>query len=203
MSDFKALLEARPHAALVRAVGDVAARDGIAAYAVGGFVRDVLLGRPTADVDFVTVGHGTGIRLAELVAGALGGATAHVYPNFGTAAVRLHGPEGEAIVFEFVGARRESYRRDSRKPIVEEGTLQDDQFRRDFTINAMAFDVSPGRFGELVDPFDGLGDLERRLIRTPLEPHRTFEDDPLRMIRAARFAAQLGFTIVPEAFQAM
>lgn len=203
MSDTATLPEVQPHAPLVRAVGEVAARMGIEAYAVGGFVRDVLLGRPTSDIDFVTVGPGSGIRLAERVASALGGATAHVYPNFGTAAVRVYGPEGEPLVLEFVGARRESYRRDSRKPIVEEGTLRDDQLRRDFTINAMAFDVDPDRFGALIDPFDGLGDLERGLIRTPLEPHRTFEDDPLRMIRAARFAAQLGFTIVPEAFQAM
>lgn len=198
------LLEHHPFTPVLRAVGAVAQREGIEVYVVGGFVRDVLLERLTTDIDFVSVGQGSGIRLAEAVARDMGGVTAHVYPNFGTAAIRLqYGPGGEPLVLEFVGARRESYRRDSRKPIVEEGTLRDDQLRRDFTINAMAFNLAPDRFGELIDPFDGLGDLERRLIRTPLEPHRTFDDDPLRMIRAARFAAQLGFTVDDAAFQAM
>lgn len=198
------LLRQRPFDAVLRTVGTVADGEGIEAYAVGGVVRDLLLGRPTTDVDFVTVGAGTGIRLAEAVAEALGGFTTHVYPNFGTAALRLPpGPDGAPLVLEFVAARRESYRRDSRKPLVEEGTLEDDQHRRDFTINAMALRLDPAHYGELVDPFGGLRDLEAGLLRTPLDPARTFDDDPLRMVRAARFAAQLGFTIDGPAFEAM
>ena len=193
-------LETQPYAPVLRMVGVVARDEGIEAYAVGGVVRDLLLGRPTTDIDFVTVGPGTGIRLAEAMAAALGGPVAHVYPNFGTAAIRL--PEG--LLLEFVAARRESYRADSRKPRVEDGTLEDDRLRRDFTVNAMALHLVPERFGELVDPGRaGQRDLERRLLRTPLDPHQTFEDDPLRMIRAARFAAQLGFRIHPTAFAAM
>jgi poly(A) polymerase len=196
------ILQSLPFEALLQQVGHIATRAGIEAYAIGGFVRDVLLGRRTADIDFVTVGPGSGIRLAEAVARELKGAAVHVYPNFGTAAVRLV-QDGEPVVLEFVGARRESYRRSSRKPIVEEGTLRDDQLRRDFTINAMAIHLAPERFGELIDPFEGQGDLERRNIRTPLDPHRTFDDDPLRMVRAARFAAQLNFSVDPAAFDAM
>lgn len=197
-------LKRQPYESVLRRIGQVASREGIEAYAVGGVVRDLLLGRKTTDIDFVAVGPGSGIRLAKAVARALGGRTAHVYENFGTAAVRLPARRGqEPLVLEFVGARRESYRRDSRKPIVEEGTLRDDQLRRDFTINAMAIDVHPDRFGDLIDPFDGLGDLDRKVIRTPLDPEQTFEDDPLRMIRAARFAVQLGFSIHPDTFAAM
>ena len=198
-------LKSQPYEPLLRRVGATAKQEGIEAYAVGGMVRDLLLGRPTTDLDFVTVGEGTGIRLAEAVAKAEGGQTAHVYPNFGTAAVRLPplGEGGEATVLEFVAARKESYRRDSRKPVVEGGTLRDDQLRRDFTINAMALRLAPDRFGELIDPFDGRRDLAGRLIRTPLEPARTFSDDPLRMVRAARFAAQLQFAIEDETFAAM
>ena len=198
-------LKSQPYEPLLRRVGEIAGHEGIEAYAVGGMVRDLLLGRPTTDLDFVTVGAGTGIRLAEAVAQAEGGWTAHVYPNFGTAAVRLPPlqDESEATVLEFVAARKESYRRDSRKPLVEDGTLRDDQFRRDFTINAMAIRLAPDRFGELLDPFDGRQDLERRLVRTPLEPAQTFSDDPLRMVRAARFAAQLSFAIEDETFAAM
>ena len=198
-------LKSQPYESLLRRVGEVAAREGIEAYAVGGMVRDLLLGRPTTDLDFVTVGAGTGIRLAEAVAQAEGGRTAHVYPNFGTAAVRLPALQGESetTVLEFVAARKESYRRDSRKPLVEDGTLRDDQLRRDFTINAMAIRLAPDRFGELLDPFDGRQDLERRLVRTPLESAQTFSDDPLRMVRAARFAAQLSFAIEDETFAAM
>ncbi|ARA94011.1 tRNA nucleotidyltransferase [Rhodothermaceae bacterium RA] len=196
-------LEGRSFTPVLRQVGEVAADEGIEAYAVGGLVRDVLLDRPTTDLDFVTVGPGTGIRLAEAVAARLGGQTVHTYPNFGTAAIRLHGSGDEVLVLEFVAARRESYRRHSRKPLVEDGTLEDDQRRRDFTINAMGLHLVPARFGELIDPFDGLRDLHDRLLRTPLDPHQTFEDDPLRMIRAARFAAQLDFRIHEAAFQAM
>lgn len=201
---FERLAE-QAYAPVLRRVGRLAEREGIEAYAVGGVVRDLLLGRETTDIDFVTVGPGSGIRLARAAARALGGQTVHVYENFGTAAIRVPSPKpgAEPLVLEFVGARRESYRRHSRKPIVEEGTLRDDQLRRDFTINAMALHLAPARFGEIVDPFDGRGDLERRIIRTPLEPEQTFADDPLRMIRAARFAAQLGFSIHPDTFAAM
>ena len=191
------------YAPVLRSVGEVAEELGIEAYAVGGAVRDLLLGRPTTDIDFVTVGPGTGIELARAVAEALGGHTAHVYPNFGTAAIRLPQGEEDVLELEFVAARRESYRRDSRKPIVEDGTLEDDQYRRDFTVNAMAVHLHPDHFGELIDPFEGRRDLEEEVIRTPLDPRETFEDDPLRMIRAARFAAQLGFFVDEEAFQAM
>lgn len=196
-------LDQQPFARVLREVGTVAAAVGIEAYAVGGLVRDVLLGRATTDVDFVTVGPGTGIALAEAVSDALGGTTAHVYENFGTAAVRVAQPGTEPLVLEFVAARRESYQRHSRNPIVEDGTLADDQKRRDLTINAMAVHLTPDRFGDLIDPFDGLGDLQARVIRTPLDPEITFSDDPLRMIRAARFAAQLGFEINPETFAGM
>jgi poly(A) polymerase len=201
---------------VLRVIGCVAEREGIEAYAVGGMVRDVLLGRRTTDLDFVTVGPGTGIELAEAVAEALGGHTAHVYPKFGTAAIRLpaeewkeeagadgSGEDGDALVLEFVAARKESYRSDSRKPIVEDGTLEDDQYRRDFTINAMAIHLAPGRFGDLIDPFDGRKDLDRETIDTPLDPPETFEDDPLRMIRAARFATQLEFRVSDRVFEGM
>ena len=195
-------LDRQPYAAVLRRAGAVAAEVGIEAYAVGGVVRDLLLGRPTVDIDFVTVGAGTGIRLAEAVAEVLGGQTVHVYENFGTAALRLPARHG-GFVLEFVAARKESYRSRSRKPDVEAGTLRDDQLRRDFTINALAADLHPDRFGRLLDPFDGLADLDAALIRTPLDPARTFADDPLRMVRAARFAAQLGFRIHDATFEAM
>ena len=184
---------------LLRKIGRIARREDIEAYAVGGLVRDLLLERDTTDIDFVTVGHGTGIRLAGEVSKELGGEPVHVYPNFGTAAIRLR----EGIVLEFVGARRESYRSHSRKPIVEEGSLDDDLRRRDFTVNAMAAALEPDRFGDLIDPLNGLKDMEDRLLRTPLEPEETFKDDPLRMIRAARFSAQLHFDIEEATFDAM
>lgn len=188
----------------LRAVGEVAAENGIEAYAVGGVVRDALLGRETTDVDFVSVGHGSGIRLAKLVAERLGGEPVHIYENFGTAAIRIHDDALETpLVLEFVGARKESYRRHSRKPIVEEGSIEDDQFRRDFTVNAMAIYLTPDHIGDLVDPLDGIGDLQAGILRTPRDPHRTFEDDPLRMIRGARFASQLGFRLDEPAFEAM
>ena len=198
-------IEEQFYAPLLWRIGRVAEDEGIEVYAVGGMVRDLILGRTTTDIDFVTVGPGTGIQLAEAVADALGGHTAHVYPNFGTAAVRLPMPDrrDEEMVLEFVAARRESYRRDSRKPVVEDGTLEDDQHRRDFTVNAMALHLAPDRFGDLIDPFDGRKDLDAKIIRTPLDPADTFEDDPLRMVRAARFATQLGFRIAGDAFDAM
>ncbi len=164
-------------------------------YVVGGYVRDLFLYRHSKDIDFVTVG--SGIEVAEAVAKKLG-AKCYVFRNFGTAQVKNHDLE-----LEFVGARRESYNRDSRKPIVEDGTLDDDLARRDFTINAMAVSVNSDSFGELIDPYDGIGDLDYQLIRTPLDPDVTFSDDPLRMMRAIRFATQLAFTIDDETFDAI
>ena len=194
------IIETLPQALHLREVGAEAASLGIEAYAVGGLVRDLLLGHATADIDFVTVGPGTGVRLAKAVGKRLGGRIAHVYDRFGTAAIRL--PESDTVL-EFVAARRESYRKESRKPLVEEGTLQEDLLRRDFTINALAVNVAPDRFGDVIDPFRGRLHLEQRRLSTPRPPQQTFADDPLRMIRAARFAAQLCFTIEPEARRAM
>ena len=166
-------------------------------YVVGGFVRDIFLERPSKDIDCVTVG--SGIELAEHIAKRLGrGAHLSVFRNFGTAQVKYKGME-----VEFVGARKESYSHDSRKPVVEDGTLEDDQNRRDLTINDMAICLNKERFGELVDPFHGIDDLEAGLIRTPLDPDITFSDDPLRMLRAIRFACRFGFHIVPETFEAI
>lgn len=180
-----------------RLIGETADRMGREVYVVGGYVRDIFLGRPSQDIDFVTVG--SGIELATEVAAALGRSKSlSVYANYGTAQVR----SGE-LELEFVGARRESYHRESRNPIVEDGTLEDDQNRRDFTINAMAICLNADRYGELVDPFGGIADLDKGLIRTPLNPDITFSDDPLRMMRAIRFATQLDFTIVPETFEAI
>lgn len=170
---------------------------GAETYVIGGHVRDLILNRPSKDIDVVCVG--SGIQLAERVAALLGpNVRVNVFPNFGTAQIRLDDWE-----VEFVGARKESYRADSRKPIVEEGSLQDDQNRRDFTINAMGIRLNKEGYGDLSDPFDGMGDLRRKLIRTPLEPNLTFSDDPLRMMRAIRFATQLNFDIVPEVFDAI
>lgn len=166
-------------------------------YTVGGYVRDLFLDRHSKDIDFVTVGNG--IEVAQAVARSLGrGAHLAVFKNFGTAQVKYKGEE-----LEFVGARRESYSHNSRKPIVEDGTLDDDLARRDFTINAMAMSVNEANFGELIDPYNGQGDLDRRLIRTPLDPDITFSDDPLRMMRAIRFATQLDFTIYPPTLDAI
>ncbi|MDE5551700.1 MAG: CCA tRNA nucleotidyltransferase, partial [Muribaculaceae bacterium] len=180
-----------------RLVGEVADRMGREVYVVGGFVRDLMLGRPCNDLDFVTVG--SGIELAKGVAERLGmHKRLTVYANYGTAQICTHGLE-----LEFVGARRESYHRESRNPIVEDGTLDDDQRRRDFTINAMAISLNDGSYGELVDPFDGVSDLKAKLIRTPLDPDTTFSDDPLRMLRAIRFATQLQFRIDDATFESI
>ena len=170
---------------------------GLECYVVGGYVRDLFLERPSEDIDVVVVG--SGISVATALKNILG-KSAHlsVFRNFGTAQVKYRDTE-----VEFVGARRESYSHDSRKPIVEEGTLADDQNRRDFTINAMAVCLNADRFGELVDPFDGVYDLEDGIIATPLDPDITFSDDPLRMLRCVRFATQLNFTIEPETFEAL
>ncbi len=182
-----------------RQIGKVSDQEGIETYVVGGFVRDILLNRrrEVFDVDVVTVG--SGIDLATKVAATLRpGLKVSVFQNFGTAMFRFND-----IDFEFVGARKESYRTESRKPIVEDGTLEDDQKRRDFTINALAICLNNDRFGELLDPFDGIGDLENRILRTPLAPEITFSDDPLRMMRAVRFATQLDFTIEANTLNAI
>ena len=178
-------------------VGEEADRLGLECYVIGGWVRDLFLHRPSDDIDVVVVG--SGISLAEAVAKRLGkGAHLAVFKTYGTAQVKKRGME-----LEFVGARRESYQHDSRNPIVEDGTLEEDQNRRDFTINAMAICLNQDRYGELLDPFDGIGDLERCIIRTPLDPDITFSDDPLRMMRAIRFATQLGFNLDGETFDAI
>ena len=180
-----------------RQIGAVADMMGQQCFVVGGYVRDLFLGRHSTDIDFVTVG--SGIRLAEKVAMSFGPKTSiAVYSNFGTAQVKHGGLE-----LEFVGARKESYSHNSRNPVVEDGALDDDQKRRDFTVNAMAISLNETTFGELVDPFDGISDIGKKLIRTPLDPDVTFSDDPLRMMRAIRFATQLGFEIYPDTFEAI
>ena len=178
-------------------ISEAADRLGLECYVVGGYVRDIFLERPSNDIDVVVVG--SGISVAQELKHMLG-RKAHlsVFKNFGTAQVKFHDTE-----VEFVGARKESYSHDSRKPIVENGTLEDDQNRRDFTINAMAICLNKSRFGELVDPFNGLADLEDGVIATPLEPGITFSDDPLRMMRCIRFATQLNFQIEDETFEAL
>ncbi len=185
-----------------RLISDAADSLGVECYVVGGYVRDLFLERPSNDIDVVVVG--SGIAVAQEVKRRLG-KKAHlsVFRNFGTAQVKVHATTGEEVEIEFVGARRESYSHDSRKPHVEDGTLEDDQNRRDFTINAMAVCLNKERFGELVDPFDGLYDLEDGIIRTPLDPDITFSDDPLRMMRCVRFAAQLNFFIDDDTFDAL
>lgn len=184
-------------------VGWVADEMARPCYVVGGYVRDLLLGRHSKDIDFLTVG--SGIEVAQAVAAHLKGSHLSVYRNFGTAQVVLRRRSGNIppVELEFVGARRESYDRGSRNPIVEDGTLDDDLCRRDFTINALAICVNSQNRGQLVDKFNGLSDLQKGLIRTPLNPDITFSDDPLRMMRAIRFATQLGFSIVPSTFDAI
>ncbi len=182
---------------ILHLIGEEADKIGLECYVIGGWVRDLILHRESTDIDVVVVG--SGIQLAEAVTRRLGhGAHLNVFRTYGTAQVKKGDTE-----LEFVGARRESYQRDSRNPIVEDGTLQDDQNRRDFTINAMAICLNQARYGELIDPFGGMQDLEECVIRTPLDPDITFSDDPLRMMRAVRFAAQLGFYLDRETFDAI
>lgn len=182
---------------IFRKISETADELNMECYVVGGYVRDIFLERPSTDIDVVVVGKG--IEMARAFAKKLGkGAHIAVYANFGTAQVKYKEHE-----IEFVGARKESYTHDSRNPIVEDGTLEDDQNRRDFTINAMAICLNSNRFGELIDPFDGMLDLEDRIIRTPLEPGITFSDDPLRMMRCIRFATQLNFYIDDDTFDAL
>ncbi|HEX3008934.1 MAG TPA: HD domain-containing protein [Bacteroidales bacterium] len=177
-------------------ISEISLKEDLETYVIGGFVRDALLKRPSKDIDIVVVGNG--IDLAKKVAEKIGRDTnVTVFKNFGTAMLKYQDYE-----IEFVGARKESYRRDSRKPIVENGTLKDDQERRDFTINALAIDLGRN-YGKLVDPFGGLSDLDSKTIRTPLEPDKTFSDDPLRMMRGIRFASQLGFNIDNDTFESI
>ncbi len=196
MTDFKKYL-AHPVFGTISAIAD---KDGVETYVIGGFVRDILLGNApmdAKDIDVVVVG--SGIKMAEQVRDALGkNASLSVFKSFGTAMVK-HGD----LELEFVGARKESYRRESRKPIVENGTLEDDQVRRDFTINALALSLNDKSFGKLLDPFEGREDLENKIIRTPHDPVITFDDDPLRMLRGIRFATRLDFTIEDETFNAI
>ena len=178
-------------------IAEEAGKLQVETYIIGGYVRDMVLRRTSKDIDIVCVGNG--IQLAQAVAGNLGKkACLSVFKNFGTAQVKYKDTE-----IEFIGARKESYSRNSRKPVVESGTLEDDLKRRDFTINALAIRINKEHFGELTDPFNGLQDMEDLLIRTPLDPDITFSDDPLRMLRAVRFASQLGFSIYPETFEAI
>lgn len=187
---------------IFRLIGETADMLGVECYVVGGYVRDIFLQRPSNDIDVVVVG--SGIAVAQALKDRLG-RKAHlsVFKNFGTAQVKFRQKGGKEVEVEFVGARKESYQRDSRKPIVEDGTLEDDQNRRDFTINALAISLNASRYGELVDPFDGIGDLEDGIIRTPLDPDITFSDDPLRMLRCIRFATQLNFFIDYDTFSAL
>lgn len=179
-----------------KVVSQIVSEKGLEAYVIGGFVRDLLLDRPSKDIDIVVVGNG--LELAEEAAKVLRVKKVSLFKNFGTAQFNY-----KDLDVEFVGARKESYQRDSRKPIVEDGTLSDDQQRRDFTINALAIDLRKEHFGKLIDPFNGLADLEKGILRTPLDPNTTYSDDPLRMMRAIRFATQLRFQIERASLQAI
>lgn len=175
---------------------DIISEEGLEAYVIGGYVRDLLLERPSKDIDIVVVG--SGLDLAEKVAKKLRVKKVSLFKSFGTAQFKY-----KDLEIEFVGARKESYQRDSRKPIVEDGSLQDDQLRRDFTINALALDIRKESFGDLVDPFDGIADLKNGIIKTPLDPDKTYSDDPLRMLRAIRFATQLDFKIENQSLKSI
>jgi len=182
---------------LFKKIGAAADKLGVPAYLIGGFVRDKIIGRPTTDVDVVCIGDG--IELAHEVAALFSPKpTVAFFKTFGTAQIKI-----DDFIIEFVGARKESYASDSRKPSVSPGSIEDDQNRRDFTINALAIGLHEGAFGKLVDPFGGLQAIQDKIIKTPLAPHQTFSDDPLRMLRGIRFACQLGYTIVPETLDAI
>ncbi len=179
-------------------IGLAADRLGVDSYVIGGYVRDAILGRECKDIDVVCIGSGIDLALEVAKEFDLPEHAVSVFKNFGTAMIKVDDWD-----LEFVGARKESYNRDSRKPVVEKGSLEDDQNRRDFTINALAVQLNKAHWGKLLDPFNGLDDLQAKIIRTPLAPGITFSDDPLRMMRAVRFAAQLGFDIYPETFEAL
>ena len=172
-----------------KVASQIITEEGLEAYVIGGYVRDLILDRPSKDIDIVVVGNG--LELAEKCAKKLRVKKVSLFKRFGTAQFVY-----KDLDVEFVGARKESYRSDSRKPVVEDGSLQDDQNRRDFTINALALSLHQDTFGDLIDPFGGMEDLEKEIIRTPLEPAKTYSDDPLRMMRAVRFASQLNFKIL-------
>lgn len=184
------------HHPVFKVASQIITEKGLQAYVIGGYVRDLILERPSKDIDIVVVGNG--LDLAKECAEKLRVKKVSYFKNFGTAQFKY-----KDLDVEFVGARKESYRTDSRKPIVENGSLSDDQKRRDFTINALALDLNSERFGDLIDPFNGLDDLDKGIIRTPLDPHTTYSDDPLRMLRAIRFATQLDFKIEHKSLQAI
>ncbi len=191
--NFKDKIDINP---IFETVAGVSRRLGLESYVVGGFVRDLIMTRPCKDIDFVCIG--SGIDFANAVGHELGNAQVTVFKNFGTAMIRHHDFD-----LEFVGARKESYRNESRKPLVEDGSLTEDQQRRDFTINALAISLSPTNYGELIDPFGGVDHIKQKLIKTPLDPVITFSDDPLRMMRAIRFASQLNFDIDADTYDAI
>jgi len=176
---------------IFQTISDIISESGNESYVIGGYVRDLILGRKSKDIDIVTLG--SGIELAKKVANKLKVKKVSYFKNFGTAMLI-----SDDLDIEFVGARKESYQRNSRNPIVENGTLEDDQNRRDFTINALAISLNKDNYGELIDPFNGVSDIENKIITTPLDPDITYSDDPLRMLRAIRFASQLDFTISEE-----